>query len=105
MHTLREWRTEAEKRGYTRIAELADYLQADERTHVRLGTDWIGRLTNDNLDYREELVRWGREAIGKMDEFWSDGDGSRHDAEEARFTFYKPTQMKAHHIEGSVAGE
>ena len=41
MNTLRQWRTEAEKRGYTRIAELADYLQADERTHVRLATDWI----------------------------------------------------------------
>ena len=47
MHTLAQWRTEAEKRGYTRIAELADYLQADERTHVRLATDWIQTLTED----------------------------------------------------------
>ena len=45
MQTLRKWRTEAEKRGFTRIAELSDYLQADERTHVKLGTDWIRELT------------------------------------------------------------
>lgn len=103
MHTLREWRTEAEKRGFTRIAELADYLQADERTHVRLGTDWIGELTKDNLDYREELVRWGREAIARMDDFWSGGDGSRNEAETARFTFYKPVEMREH-LTGSPAG-
>lgn len=103
MHTLREWRTEAEKRGFTRIAELADYLQADERTHVRLGTDWIGELTKDNLDYREELVRWGREAIARMDDFWSGGDGSRNEAETARFTFYKPVEMRER-LAGSPSG-
>jgi uncharacterized ferritin-like protein (DUF455 family) len=105
MHTLREWRTEAEKRGYTRIAELADYLQADERSHVRLGTDWISALTNDDLDYREDLVRWGRDAIAMMDAFWSGGDGTRHDAEEARFTFYKPVQMRDRESKDSVAVE
>lgn len=105
MHTLREWRTEAEKRGYTRIAELADYLQADERTHVRLGTDWIGELTKDNLDYREDLVRWGREAIAKMDAFWSGGDGNQKEAETARFTFYKPVQMREHRAEASAGIE
>jgi hypothetical protein len=30
MHMLRMWRINAEKRGYTRIAELCDYLQAAE---------------------------------------------------------------------------
>jgi hypothetical protein len=105
MHTLREWRTEAEKRGFHRIAELADYLQADERTHVRLGTDWISELTKDNLDEREELVRWGREVIAKMDDFWSGGDGSRHEAEQARFTFYKPMEMRDHVASRIPAGE
>jgi hypothetical protein len=105
MHTLREWRTEAEKRGFTRIAELADYLQADERSHVQLGTDWISALTNDDLEERENLVRWGRDAIAMMDAFWSGGDGSRHEAEEARFTFYKPVQMRDREAGSSVAVE
>lgn len=105
MHTLREWRTEAEKRGYHRIAELADYLQADERTHVQLGTDWISELTRDDLDRREDLVRWGRDAIAKMDEFWSGGDGSRHEAEQARFTFYKPLEMRDRVASRIPAGE
>ncbi len=105
MHTLREWRSEAEKRGYHRIAELADYLQADERTHVQLGTDWISELTKDDLDEREELVRWGRDAIAKMDDFWSDGDGSRQEAEQARFTFYKPMEMREHRSSRIPAGE
>src|SRR5215211_7100441 len=55
METLRRWRNEAEKRGYTRIAELSDYLQADERTHVKLGTDWIRELTANDIAKREEL--------------------------------------------------
>lgn len=105
MHTLREWRTEAEKRGFNRIAELADYLQADERTHVRLGTDWIGAMTKDNLDYREDLVQWGREAIAKMDAFWSSEESAQQEAAKARFTFYKPTEMRDRQSEGSVSGE
>ena len=41
MQTLRIWREQAEQRGFSRIAELADYLQADELTHVKLATTWI----------------------------------------------------------------
>ena len=91
MHTLREWRTEAEKRGLTRIAELADYLQADERTHVKLGTDWIGRLTADNPTRREELAAWGRTVVERMEEFWAGGNGHRPrvDPDGVHFTFLK----------------
>lgn len=98
MHTLREWRTEAEKRGYTRIAELADYLQADERTHVMLGTDWIRELTKGDTAHRDELVRWGREAVARMDAFWSRGDGTPRapqDPSGVQFTFLKASAEKA----------
>src|SRR5215217_3814666 len=91
MNTLRQWRTEAEKRGYTRIAELADYLQADERTHVRLATDWIQRLTEDDPAHRDELVRWGREAIARIQGFHASRYKEMPDPSDARFTFLKPT--------------
>jgi len=88
MHTLREWRTVAEKHGRARIAELCDYLQADERTHVKLGTDWIRELTKDDADRRAELVTWGRDAIARMESFWSDGR-YKTDTSGVQFTFLR----------------
>jgi uncharacterized ferritin-like protein (DUF455 family) len=88
MQTLREWRTAAERHGRPRIAELCDYLQADERTHVMLGTDWIRELTKDDPARRAELVRWGREAIAKMESFWSDGRYEK-DTSGVQFTFLR----------------
>jgi hypothetical protein len=70
MQTLRIWRQEAEKRGYTRIAELADYLQADELTHVKLATDWLRVFTEGDEAKREELVSWGRRAIDRIEGFF-----------------------------------
>lgn len=107
MHTLREWRTEAEKRGYTRIAELADYLQADERTHVMLGTDWIRELTKDNPEHTDELVRWGEDAVAKMNAFWArepKNGGSAEDREHVPFTFLKAKKSKVEATQGAVAG-
>jgi hypothetical protein len=90
MHTLAQWRKEAEKRGYTRIAELADYLQADERTHVRLGTDWIQKLTEAEPRKRDELAAWGRKAIDRIQSFHASRYKQMPDPSEARFTFLKP---------------
>ena len=90
MHTLAQWRKEAEKRGFTRIAELADYLQADERTHVRLATDWIQKLTEDEPDKRDELAAWGRKAIARIQGFHASRYKQMPDPSEARFTFLKP---------------
>lgn len=90
MHTLKVWRDEAEKRGYTRIAELADYLQADERTHVRLATDWIQKLTEDEPQRREDLATWGRQAIARIQGFHASRYKNMPDPNEARFTFLKP---------------
>lgn len=107
MHTLREWRTEAEKRGYTRIAELADYLQADERTHVMLGTDWIRELTKDSPERVDELVSWGEDAVAKMDAFWARESGNptaRQDREHVPFTFLKAKKSKSEVVQGAVAG-
>jgi hypothetical protein len=88
MHTLREWRTAAEKHDRARIAELCDYLQADERTHVKLGTDWIRELTKNDPARRADLVTWGREAIAKMESFWSD-DRYEKDTNGVQFTFLR----------------
>jgi hypothetical protein len=83
MRTLRQWRTEADKRGLTRIGELCDYLQADERMHVRLATDWIRRLADQPR--QDELVRWGREAVARIEGFYAGEDyGGPGDV---RFTF------------------
>lgn len=86
MHTLREWRTRAEERGYTRIAELADYLQADELTHVKLATRWIRQLTDSNHAHRDELANWGRTAVDRVTGFLGPAEGDR-----AHFTFLKPS--------------
>jgi len=90
MHTLREWRTQAEKRGYTRVAELADYLQADELTHVKLAARWIRELTAEDVAQRDELVSWGRTAIDRITGFFGPPAG-----DEARFTFVKPGDESA----------
>jgi hypothetical protein len=50
---------------HNRIAELADYLQADELTH--------------------ELVSWGHEAVARIGKFWSE-DAKPQDV---HFTFLR----------------
>jgi Protein of unknown function (DUF455) len=101
MQTLRQWREEATKRGYTRIAELADYLQADELTHVKLATDWVRRLVDE--ERREELVRWGREAVAHIEGFYArdDYDG----ADDVRFTFMKEGGAREDSRKSAVIGE
>src|SRR5918998_5680720 len=83
MRTLRQWRAEAEQRGYHRIAELCDYLQADERMHVRLATDWIRRLAD--AQRQDELVGWGRDAVARIEGFYAGDDYAG--AADVRFTF------------------
>jgi hypothetical protein len=83
MRTLRQWRAEAEKRGMTRIAELCDYLQADERMHVRLATDWIRRLAD--AERQERLADWGRDAVARIEGFYAGDDYPG--ADDVRFTF------------------
>src|SRR3954469_19099257 len=63
MQTLRRWREHARERGYERVAELSDYLQADELTHVKLATHWTRELTAGDEARRDELARWGRDAV------------------------------------------
>jgi hypothetical protein len=103
MNMLRTWRINAEKRGYTRIAELCDYLQADELTHVRLATRWIRRLTEGDLARRDELVRWGTQAVNRIETFYNDGQAPpEHDI---RFTFLKPEDGEVVVTPSSVIGE
>jgi uncharacterized ferritin-like protein (DUF455 family) len=95
MQTLREWRDMAEKHGHTRIAELCDYLHADERTHVKLGTDWIRDLTRNDTGKREELATWGREAVAKMEQFWADPNRAQFDPANVQFTFLRAKEPGA----------
>jgi uncharacterized ferritin-like protein (DUF455 family) len=103
MHMLRMWRVNAEKRGHTRIAELCDYLQADELTHVKLATRWIRRLTEDDLAQRDELVRWGRKAVARIEGFYNDNPNQpEHDV---HFTFLKPDNAEVVVTPSNIIGE
>jgi hypothetical protein len=90
---------EADRRGMHRVAELCDYLQADERMHVRLATDWIRRLAQPAR--QEELVRWGREAVARIEGFYAGADSPG--ADDVRFTFMKDGGRDTH--QSSVIGE
>jgi hypothetical protein len=85
MRTLRQWRRDAQDAGLDRIADLCDYLQADERMHVRLATEWIRRLADD--ERQAELVRWGREAVAQIEGFYAGDD--YQGADDVTFTFQK----------------
>jgi hypothetical protein len=86
MNTLKEWRENARERGYTRISELSDYLQADELMHVRMGTKWVRRAIEGHPDHRDELVRWGRKAVTRIERLFDESYGRDGDPE-VRFTF------------------
>jgi hypothetical protein len=94
MHTLREWRTHAVECGYTRLAELIDYLQADELTHVKLASRWIRKLTEDDPQQMEELLRWSRDAVHHVQSFYADDPYSVTRKEEARFSFMKGADLE-----------
>jgi hypothetical protein len=87
MPTLREWREKAEQRGFIRIAELADYLQADELTHVKLATKWIPLLAADSRSM-DELVAWSRQAVDRIQSFYASAYGGGEPAE-PRFSFLR----------------
>jgi hypothetical protein len=103
MHMLRMWRVNAEKRGYTRIAELCDYLQADELTHVKLATRWIRTLTEQDIAHRDELVRWGGQAVERIERFYN--DTYTPPAHGVHFTFLKPDDGEIAVTPSSVIGE
>ncbi|RPI84855.1 MAG: ferritin-like domain-containing protein [Chloroflexi bacterium] len=88
MHTLREWREHAEQRGYTRIAELCDYLQADELTHVRLATRWVRKFIQDRPEIKDDLVGWSRKAVDQVQGFYNSAY-SASTQPEPRFSFLR----------------
>jgi hypothetical protein len=83
MNTLKQWRLKAVERGFERIAELCDYLQADELMHVKTGTKWVRRLTDAEPGRRDKLAGWGRTAVARIERFY-DENATEH---EVRFTF------------------
>ncbi len=93
MPTLREWRAQAEKRGFTRIAELCDYLQADELTHVRLATRWIRHFTDDQPEYRDELLAWSKQALTRLLSFYNSAYSASNDPE-PKFSFMRGGEVE-----------
>jgi len=95
MSTLREWRANAEARGYNRLAELCDYLQADESNHVKLATRWIPELLKDQPERLNELLEWSRQAVAHIEGFYGSAYGGNGDEageserKEPRFTFVR----------------
>jgi hypothetical protein len=63
---------------------LCDYLQADELMHVKTGTRWVRRLTDDEPERRDQLADWGRSAVARIEGFYADNGYVEHDV---RFTF------------------
>ena len=41
--------------------------------HVRLATEWVRRLADD--DQQAALVRWGREAVAHIEGFYAGDEG------------------------------
>ena len=105
MHTLRTWREKAAERGFTRLAELCDYLQADELTHVKLATNWIRRLTEDDRAHRDELVRWGHDVIVGMQRFWADNPEAEPDESQIYFSFLRANNEAPRGVPAGMIGE
>jgi hypothetical protein len=102
MKTLKEWQTKATERGLFRIAELCDYLQADEYTHVKDGTEWVRKLTDDDPKRRDDLVEWGRAAVDRIEGFYEEKPPpERH----VRFTFKGGGGGELVASESNVVGE
>jgi hypothetical protein len=60
--------------------------------HVRLATEWIRRLAD--ADHQAELVRWGREAVARIEGFYAGDDYAG--AEDVKFTFMKDAARDEH---------
>jgi hypothetical protein len=102
MHTLHEWREHAEARGFARIAELCDYLQADELTHVRLATRWIRTLVDDKPAVRDALVAWSRQAVDVVQGFYNSAY-SASDSPEPRFSFLRGSSAEEEEFAGPTS--
>ena len=92
MTTLRQWRDQAEEaRLHPHRRAVLTTCRPTSCTHVRLATDWIQKLTEDDPAHRDELVNWGRKAIARIQGFHASRYKDMPDPNEARFTFLKPT--------------
>jgi hypothetical protein len=118
MSTLRQWREHAEARGYQRLAELCDYLQADESNHVKLATRWIPILLEDDPQHLNDLLEWSQAAVARIEGFYGSaygGNGNENgesERKEPRFTFVRgrgeefQAERQSDHFEPSyVIGE
>jgi hypothetical protein len=95
MSTLRQWREKAEERGYDRIVELADYLQADEMNHVKLVNRWARELAGDDINHLSKVVEWGKDAVDRIQRFYNDDPYSVTDKGSIRFSFLRSDEKAA----------
>ena len=95
-------RHDAGRAAEARLAELCDYLQADELTHVRLATRWIRRMTDDRPAYRDELVAWSKQAVDRLQSFGNDAYNST-DFPEPRFSFLRGSEAEEDEFAGPVS--
>jgi hypothetical protein len=106
MNTLRQWKINAEKRGYARIADLADYLQADELTHVKLATTWIRHFTDQKPEYREALLAWSKQAVRHIEGFYNSAYGKDETgAPEPHFSFVRGGAEAISKAPSNIIGE
>lgn len=107
MHTLREWRVKAEERGYPWIAELCDYLQADELNHVKLATRWIRELTRQDTARRSDLVEWAKQAVARIEDFYGSayGSGAPGERQEPHFAFQTGGMDSIQTAQNKIIGE
>jgi hypothetical protein len=60
--------------------------------HVRLATEWIRRLADAGR--QDELVRWGRDAVARIEGFYAGDD--YEGADDVKFTFMKDGSRDEH---------
>ncbi len=99
MAVLREWREHAQERGFERIAELCDYIQADELTHVRLATQWIRHFTDPRPEYRDELLAWSKAAIDRLAKYYN----PTNSYPEPRFSFVRGSDAEEEEFAGPAS--
>jgi hypothetical protein len=60
-------------------------------------------LTEDDLEHRDELVRWGREAVARIEGFYNDNYTPPEHG--VHFTFLKPDNGEVAVTPSNVIGE
>ena len=72
---LHEWMRLATENGDHKLAELFDYILADEIVHVDIGTKWIRELTKDDPARLQRLKEWATQTAREIMTFQANAFG------------------------------